>query len=156
MSEYTERGTGRVDNPAGHYWDVESAPRARTSMWAGWIWFAGILMIMMGVFNAIEGLVALFQQEYYVVGPNNVLVFDLTGWGWIHILLGGLVVLTGIALFTGHAWARWVTVVLAAVNAIAQLAWLAVNPVWSVVVIAFCVLVIWAIVVHGDESRLDL
>lgn len=155
MSEYSEH-RGQVKDPASGYWNVDPAPRDRASAWLGWIWFAGIMMIMMGSFNAIEGLVALFDPDYYVVGPNNVLVFDLTGWGWIHLIGGVLITVTGIALCAGIAWARWVTVILAGLNAIAQLAFVAVYPVWSVIVIALCVLVIWAIVVHGEESRLDL
>jgi hypothetical protein len=118
----------------------------------GWIWFAGIMMIIIGTFNAIEGLVALFKNEYYVVGPQNVLVFDVTGWGWVNLLLGALVALAGIALFSGAPWSRIVAVVLAVVNAIAQLAFVAVQPIWSIIVIALCVVVIWAVVVHGAEA----
>jgi len=152
MTEYSDP-RDRVEERTGRgYWAVESRPSA----WAGWVWFAGIMMIMMGVFNAIEGLVALLNPNYYLAGPNNMLVFDLTGWGWWHLVIGGLVALTGIALCSGAAWARWVTVGLAVINAIAQLAFLGVYPLWSIIVIALCVVVIWAIVVHGDESRIDL
>lgn len=154
MSEYSER-RGQVKDPAGDYW-VDPAPRARISAWAAWVWFAGIMMIIMGSLNAIEGLVALFDPNYYLAGPDNVLVFDLTGWGWIHLIGGVLIIATGIALCSGIGWARWVTVILAGLNAIAQLAFAAVYPVWSVIVIGLCVVVIWAIVVHGEESRLDL
>jgi hypothetical protein len=155
MSEYSAHSSGRVDDPASGYWDVRSTRGARTSAWAGWIGFAAIMMIIMGMFSAIEGLVALFNRNYYLVGPDNVLVFDLTSWGWIHLIFGILVTITGIALFSGATWARWVTVGLAAVDAVVQLAFIGIYPLWSMIVIAFCVIVIWAIVVHGDESRLD-
>ena len=154
MSEYSERRAGRVDDPAGDFWP--DPPSARPSAWAGWIWFAGIMMIIMGTFGAIEGLVALIKQEYYLVGPYNVLVFNLTGWGWIHLILGVLVAITGIALLSGSTWARWATVIIAALDAVVQLAFISVYPLWSMVVIAFCVIVIWAVVVHGDESRIGL
>lgn len=132
-------------------WD--SAVRGReVTAWVGWIWFAGIMMIVMGSFNAIEGLVALFRSDYYVAGPENVLVFDLTGWGWITLLLGVLIALAGVALFSGAAWARVVAVLLAVVNAVAQLAFVTVHPIWSTIVIALCVVVIWAVVVHGAEA----
>ena len=124
----------------------------RETGWVGWIWFAGIMMMVMGSFNAIEGLVALFRGEYYVVTEEQVLVFDLTTWGWITLLIGILVALAGAALLSGAAWARVITVILAVVNAVAQLAFAAVHPLWSTIVIALCVTVIWAVVVHGSEA----
>jgi len=125
----------------------------RETGWLGWIWFAGIMMIVMGSFNAIEGLVALFRGEYYVVTEAQVLVFDLTAWGWITLLIGILVALAGAALLSGSAWARVVAVVLAVVNAVAQLAFVSVHPLWSTIVIALCVTVIWAVVVHGADAE---
>jgi hypothetical protein len=124
----------------------------RETGWLGWIWFAGIMMIVMGLFNAIEGLVALFRGEYYVVTEQQVLVFDLSAWGWITLLIGILVALSGAALLSGAAWARVITVVLAVVNAVAQLMFVSVHPLWSTIVIALCVTVIWAVVVHGSEA----
>ena len=124
----------------------------RETGWLGWIWFAGIMMIVMGSFNAIEGLVALFRGEYYVVTEAQVLVFDITAWGWITLLIGILVALAGAALLSGAAWARVVAVVLAVVNAVAQLAFASVHPLWSTIVIALCVTVIWAVVVHGSDA----
>ena len=124
----------------------------RETGWLGWIWFAGIMMIVMGSFNAIEGLVALFRGEYYVVTEEQVLVFDITAWGWITLLIGILVALAGGALLSGAAWARVVAVVLAVVNAVAQMAFVSVHPMWSTIVIVLCVTVIWAVVVHGSEA----
>ncbi len=124
----------------------------RETGWLGWIWFAGIMMIVMGSFNAIEGLVALFRGEYYVVTEQQVLVFDITAWGWITLLIGVLVALAGAALLAGAAWARVIAVVLAVVNAVAQLAFVSVHPLWSTIVIALCVTVIWAVVVHGSDA----
>jgi hypothetical protein len=158
MSEYTHHRSGRVEEPAAANWRVESAPAragTQTSAWTGWIVFAGITMIMIGSFNAIEGLVALFNQNFYVAGPDNVLVFDLGAWGWVHLIIGVLVAITGIALLADAGWARPVTVVLAAINAIVQLTFVTVYPVWSLVAVALCVVVIWAIVVHGNDSRMD-
>ncbi|MFC3897955.1 hypothetical protein ACFOWZ_41365 [Lentzea rhizosphaerae] len=125
----------------------------RETGWLGWIWFAGIMMIIMGSFNAVEGLVALFRGEYYVVTEEQVLVFDITAWGWITLLIGILVALAGGALMSGAAWARVVAVVLAVVNAVAQLMFVSVHPVWSTIVIALCVTVIWAVVVHGSQAK---
>jgi hypothetical protein len=157
MSEQPYGHAGRVQEPAGENWNVGRPQGAQgpTSMWAGWIAFAGVLMVMIGAFGAIEGLVALLNDDFYVAGPNNVFVFDLTGWGWLHLIGGALIAITGIALLADQGWARPVTVVLAVLNAIVQLTFIGVYPFWSIIVIALCVMVIWAIVVHGNESRLD-
>jgi hypothetical protein len=104
----------------------------------------------------IEGLVALFDRDYYVVGPSGLLVFSLAGWGWLHLIAGFLIAVTGIALFTGSQWARVVTVALAGFNALAQLAFLSAYPFWAAIVIALDVLVIWAVIVHGDESTYEI
>ncbi|MBB5958503.1 hypothetical protein FHS29_005111 [Saccharothrix tamanrassetensis] len=131
-----------------HVWEDE---QPRPSAWTGWIGFAAIMMMVIGSFNVIEGMVALFEDEYYVAGPDNVLVLDLTGWGWTHLVVGVVVALAGAALLTGAAWARVAAVVFAAVNAVLQLGFVSVQPVWSTIVIALCVVVVWAVVVHGDE-----
>jgi hypothetical protein len=132
---------------------VEGSPR---TLWLGGIWFGGVMMIILGAFGAIEGLVALVNRDYYAVGANGLLVFNLTAWGWIHLIIGGLAVVAGVALFTGAMWARVVAVALAAVNAVAQLAFISANPVWAVLVIVLDVLVIWAVVVHGNEAKSEL
>jgi hypothetical protein len=139
-----------------HHYDADSAQRApgrsRITVWSGWIWFAAILMVLSGVFNAVEGLVALFNRSFYVSNGEHLVLLDLTTWGWLHLLLGGLVGLAGFALLSGAMWARVVAVILAVVNAIAQMAFITAYPVWSTIVIVLCVVVIWALVVHGNET----
>jgi hypothetical protein len=125
--------------------------RPKPSAWTGWIGFAAIVMIVTGSFTLIEGVVALFDSDYYVVGSDEVLVLDLTGWGWTHLVIGVLIALAGACLLTGAAWARVVAVVFAALNAVVQLGFVAVQPVWSTIVIALCLVVVWAVVVHGSE-----
>ena len=129
--------------------------QARTNndptMWVGWIWFAGMMMVLAGTFNIINGLVALFNDNYFVVGPEGLLLFDLTGWGWLHLIIGTVAVVAGVALFTGATWARIVAVIIAMINAIEQLIWMPAYPVWSIIMIALDVLIIWAIIAHGNE-----
>ncbi|WP_018680922.1 DUF7144 family membrane protein [Actinokineospora enzanensis] len=123
----------------------------RDSAWVGWIWFGAVMMILVGLFTVVNGLVALFQDEYYTVTAGRLLVFDLTGWGWLHLIVGIVVTLAGFALFTGAIWARVAAVVLAGINALTQLAFLPAYPVWSIIAIVLDVVVIWAVVVYGRE-----
>jgi hypothetical protein len=118
--------------------------------------FAGIMLIMVGVFQAIDGLVALFKDEYYVVRPDG-LVFnvDFTAWGWTHLLLGILLVAAGAAVFSGRVWGRTIGVIAAVLSAIVNFAFIAAYPFWSVLIITLDVLVIYALIAHGGEMRQD-
>ena len=111
--------------------------------------FAGVMMIMVGVFQAIQGLVALFNDTIYVAGQKWVFSFDITTWGWIHLLAGALLVVAGAFLFQGAVWSRLVGVV--AVSAVLNFMWLPYYPVWSMLIIALDVFVIWALTVHGRD-----
>ena len=115
--------------------------------------FAGILMVMAGSFQFIEGLVAVANDNFYVVGEEYVFEFDVTTWGWIHMLLGIVIALAGIALFQGATWARVVAVVIASVGIIANFLWMPYYPIWSLTIIAFNVFVIWAATAHGRDMR---
>ncbi|MEV8630038.1 hypothetical protein AB0395_00135 [Streptosporangium sp. NPDC051023] len=121
--------------------------------WVGWIWFAGIIMIMDGLFNAISGLYAIFHNDLYVQVRNKLLVFNITGWGWIHLILGILLVVVGITLLLGQTWARIAAIILVVINAVTQMAWIAANPWWSLIVIAVDVVVLYALIVHGREAE---
>ena len=122
--------------------------------WVGWILFAAIMLMMVGTFNAIDGLVAIFKDDFTLVSPRGTaLVFDVTGWGWIHLIFGILQVLIGLALFSGKLWARISAIILAVLNAISQLTFLPVYPIWSIIIIAVDVLIIWALTVHGEEAE---
>jgi hypothetical protein len=108
-------------------------------------------MIMIGVFHAIQGLVALFNDEFYVVGEKWTFEFDITAWGWIHLLGGIVVALAGFALFTGAVWARVVGVLVAGVSAVVNFMWLPYYPFWSILIIALDIFVIWALTAHGRD-----
>ncbi|WP_181771106.1 DUF7144 family membrane protein [Amycolatopsis pittospori] len=120
-------------------------------VWAGWIVFASVMMLMLGAFDVIAGIVALARGDYYISGPEYSLVLDVTGWAWAHVIGGALVVIAGGFLLTGSIWARVVAVLFAAGNAVTHLVFLSAHPLWSMVVIGLCVTVIWAVLVHGDE-----
>lgn len=143
---------GTAPSGAGAAPVTHSRTRSR-SLWVGWVYFGGAMMVLLGTFNIIEGLVALFNDEYYVATPQGLLVFDITGWGWVHLIIGLIAVAVGIGVFTGAMWARVSGVILCGINAIAQLAFLSAYPVWGILVIALDILVIWALIVHGDEAK---
>jgi hypothetical protein len=124
-----------------------------TTGWAGWAAFAAFMMILIGGFHAIQGFAAILKDDFYAVTPNYVFEFDVTTWGWIHLVVGVIVVIAGFAIFSGAAWARTIGVIMAFLSAIANFAWLPYYPVWSVIVITICVLVIYALIVHGRELR---
>lgn len=113
--------------------------------------FAGMMMIMVGVFQAIEGFVALLQDELYVTTPQYVLQLDTTTWGWIHLLLGLLVLAAGAAVLSGQVWGRTVGVILAVLSTVANFAFMPYYPFWSITVIALNVFVIWALTAHGRD-----
>ena len=135
-------------------------PRQRDSQvpeatgWVGWIAFAGVIMIMVGAFQAIAGLVALFQRGFYLVTESNLIVnVNYTGWGWVHLALGVLMAAAGFGVFAGQMWARVTGVVLAGLAALVNLAFIPAYPVWSLILIALDVIVIYALVVHGREMK---
>ena len=122
------------------------------SGWAiGFAFFAGFMMIMIGIFDMIEGLAAVFKKDFYAFTPNYVFHFNASSWGWIHMLLGLIILLAGLGIFAGAVWARTVGVIMAAVIGIANFAFIPIYPVFSIVIIAVCIFVIWALTVHGRD-----
>jgi hypothetical protein len=122
------------------------------SGWAvGWTAFAGILMIVMGFWWIISGFVALWSSEFYVVAQRWIFQFDVSTWGWIHLILGIVILASGCGVFLGAVWARTVGVILAVVAGLLAFAWLPYYPVWAILFIATSVVVIWALTVHGRD-----
>lgn len=127
---------------------------SRTTAWVGWIWFAAVLMMASGVLNFMTGLVAVIGDDNaYIDTGVNLLVFDVEGWGWAHLIFGIVIFLIGVFLTLGQTWARLLAVILVTLNLISQFIWLPAYPVWSIIVIAIDVVVLWALIVHGDEVR---
>lgn len=122
------------------------------SGWAvGWTAFAAVMMWIVGAFHALAGLAAILEDEIYVLGQEYVFKFDVTTWGWIHLIMGIVVILAGVALFTGAVWARIVGVILAIISIILGFAWVPWYPVWAILIIVAGVFVIWALTVHGRD-----
>ncbi|HEY5880407.1 MAG TPA: hypothetical protein VIU11_15970 [Nakamurella sp.] len=129
----------------------QTTERPRSGLAVGFTVFAGVAMVMIGAFHALQGLVALFNDDFYVVGQKWIFEFDLTTWGWVHLIVGIVVAVAGFFVFNGAVWARAVGITVAAVSALLNFMWLPYYPVWSMVIIALDVLVIWALSVHGRD-----
>jgi hypothetical protein len=121
--------------------------------WTGWIVFAGIMMMIAGAFQAIYGLIAIVNDEWVVWGNRGAAYLDLTQWGWIHLIWGVIVVLSGIGVLSGNVLARAVGVVVAAISAIVNFLFIPVYPLWSVTVVVLAIVVIWALIAHGGQMR---
>lgn len=129
-------------------------PEPEPTGWVGWIAFGAMLMIMVGSFQVIMGITALFSSSYYLVGESELLVsVDYTAWGWTHIALGALAIAAAFGLLAGQMWARVVGIALAMLSALVNLAFIEAYPLWSVMVITLDVLVIYAIAAHGGEAK---
>ena len=116
---------------------------------AGWVMFAAIMMIVLGIFGIFEGLAAIVKSGFYHIPPNYYITVNTRGWGWIHLILSIIVVLAGFALFGGATWARVVGIAMASLSAIANFLFIPVYPFWSLLIIALNVIVIWALAAHG-------
>ncbi len=116
---------------------------------AGWLMFAAVILITVGFMQAFLGLVGILEDEVLVVTPDYLLQLDATSWGWIHLLIGLLVMLAGFGIFSGNILARTVGVFAAIGSMVAAFFWLPWYPVWAIVIISIDVAVIWALTVHG-------
>jgi hypothetical protein len=122
--------------------------------WFGWVIFAGTMLAAIGFINAIQGLVALFKDEVYVITDTGLLVTtDWTAWGWTLLIWGIVMVLAGLGLFSGRSWARWFAIVVVFINLIGQFAWFPAYPLWSLVAIALDVVVLFALTARWQEAR---
>jgi hypothetical protein len=122
--------------------------------WTGWIVFASFMMFLLGAFQAVQGLVALFDDGFYLVTSGNLVVdVNYNVWGTVHLLLGVLLLLSGAGVLAGNLAARTVGVILAGLSALANMAFIGAYPVWSLLIITVDVLVIYALIVHGRELR---
>ena len=110
---------------------------------------------MWGTFHIIAGIAGIWNGDFYVATENYIFTFSAVTWGWIHLIVGIVVLLAGFGLFSGSVWARTIAVILAGLSAIANFMWLPHYPVWSLVVIAFDIAVIWALTTHGRDITYD-
>ena len=148
MSDTQQRQEGAATAP---YADVR---RDEPTAWVGLVIFAGVMLVMLGGFQAMEGIVAIIRDEYYLVTRNGLVIdLDYTTWGWIHLVLGLLAAAAGVGIFAGQMWARVLGIVIAVMSALANMAFLTAYPIWATIMIAVDVLVIYALAMHGREVK---
>lgn len=128
-------------------------PVQTESGWSFMIYFAAALMFLVGTLQVIAGLFAIFNDEWVVWGSEAAVLLDITGWGWLHVIIGALIILSGLLLLQGSMVGRVVAVVMAVVSAIVNFVWLPVYPLWGIIMITIDVLIIYAVTAHGRELK---
>jgi hypothetical protein len=136
---------------------MRAASPAASDRWAGWAVFGAIMLCIAGSVNVMQGLVALLDEGYFLV-PNgdDLLLVDYGVWGVVSIVWGVLAIAASLGVFATKGWARWTAVAIASLNVLVQIGFLAAYPVWSALIIAFDVLVIFALTAHWAEVRRGL
>jgi hypothetical protein len=147
--EATSGETGRqyVPQPARGYDDDRYSGRGPTGAAAGFTIMAAVLMILSGMWSFFDGLAAVIKGQFFVVLPNYAYNVSVRGWGWTHLILGAVMFVAGLCLFMDMMWARVVGVILAMASAVLNFIWIPYYPVWSIVIIAIDLFVIWALMV---------
>jgi len=123
------------------------------TMWAGWVFFAGVMLLVTGVLNVVEGLVALGQTARVVMVEDKLYMIDLRGWGWALVIFGAVMLASGLGLFAASSAARIAAIVIVGVHAAVQVFWLGAYPVWSLLMIGLDVVVLYALTVRWQEVR---
>jgi len=150
MSDTEARSTYPADNT----YDVPRRPQP--TGWVGLVVFGGVMLMLAGGFQVMEGFVAILRDEYFYVTRDGLLItMDYTAWGWTHLILGLIAVAAGIGVLAGQMWARVIGIVIAVISALVNLAFLSAYPIWGTIIIAMDVLVIYALTMHGGEVKTD-
>jgi hypothetical protein len=130
---------------------------ASQDAWSGWISFAAFVIIIVGGMDALQGLVAIFKDEYVVSTPKGIAIVDVTAWGWATLLWGGVLILAGIGLLGGAGWARWLAIIGVGVNAFQQVAFMAnypqAYPLWNILIVALDILVLYALTARWEGYK---
>ena len=133
---------------------------ASQDAWSGWIFFAGLVIIIVGAMDVLQGFVAIIKDEYVVATSKGIAILDVTAWGWATLIWGALLILVALGLMGGAGWARWLAIIGVAVNAIQQMAFMAnypqAYPLWNLIIVALNIVVLYALTARWagfKESR---
>lgn len=132
------------------------SPRTdNTTGWVGWVYFAGILMLVRAFFQAFLGIVALTKSDFYVVTQDSLSVFNYNTWGWGHIVLAIIFLTAGFSVLSGHMWGRIVGVIAFGLSLVANMIFLPAYPIWMIAAIIVDILVLYALIIHGNEAKVE-
>ena len=123
------------------------------SGWVGWVAFASVMLYLIGFMHLIAGFAALFTDTVYLIGENNIWALDYTQWGWIHAIGGMLAILAAGSLMAGKGYGRTVAVLVAFLSVLANMLFIPVYPIWSIIMVTVGVLVIYGVVAHGGDLK---
>ncbi|MEV4253634.1 hypothetical protein AB0J52_10750 [Spirillospora sp. NPDC049652] len=132
---------------------MATTPATPRGVYSGWLGFAGVLGVLLGVFNVIDGLVGVFKKDFFVATSDKVLLFGFTAWGWIWIIIGIIQIIVGVGILVGQTWARAAGVLFAALAMIGHFMFLAAFPVWSAINILVAILVIYGLITAPRGAR---
>jgi hypothetical protein len=118
--------------------------------YSGWAAFAGVMMFVLGSLDALWGLGAVLNDDVVVVGGHGAIIADITTWGWVHLILGSIIALTGLGLLMGNRGARWLAVFFVAVNAVSQIVWFPAAPLWAFLLIIIDVTIIYQLTARWE------
>ena len=130
---------------------------ASQDAWSGWIGFAGIVIIIVGAMDVLQGLMAIFEDDYVVATQKGLALIDVTAWGWTTVLWGCLLIVAGLGLLAGSGWARWLAIIGVGINAIQQVAFMAnfpqAYPLWNILIVTLNVLVLFALTARWQDYK---
>jgi hypothetical protein len=119
---------------------------------SGWAAFAGVIMFVVGSLDALWGLGGILNDDVVVVGGHGAIIADVTTWGWVHLILGAIIALTGFGLLLGNESARWLGVLFVGLNAISQIVWFPAAPLWAFLLILLDVTIIYQLTARWDAQ----
>ena|ERR1700704_5826426 len=128
---------------------------AQDRSWSGWIGFAAVLLLVVGMIDIFQGLIAIIRGQYYALAAGQIIVFDLKTWGWITLFWGIIAVLAALGLASGQGWARWFGIIVAILSIIEQLGFLGSSPypIWALTVLTLTIIVLFALLVRWGDYR---
>jgi hypothetical protein len=134
----------RVSSEGDVYTDVDKG--------AGWLLFAGIMVVMVGILNVIYGIAAIDNANFFVANQKYI-ISDLNTWGWVMLVLGALQIVAAFSIWSGGSFGRWFGIGTAALNAIAALMAIPAYPFWSLAVFSIDLLIIYGLAAYGGGHR---
>jgi hypothetical protein len=128
---------------------------SRDNGWEGWVYFAGILMLVKAFFQAFLGFVSLSKEDFFSVSENSLAVFNFTAWGWSHLIISVVLLTAGFSVLSGQLWGRVVGVIAFSISLLVNMVFLPAYPLWLAGAIIIDAIILYALIVHGGKTKLE-